>query len=88
MKNVKYTLKWTNHYDESVPNNNYNDIITGIFAQNYDLIDYLNDRDIHNVEVTENAEYILYDEYGDETGERYLLIERKETDKELQDLRL
>ena len=74
-QNVFY--KWTNNYDESQPNNNYEfyETLPYVFGENYTFGDLLKDNDINYfVNDKDETEYIILDNDGHETGERFLIV--------------
>ena len=80
MKNVKYTYRWTEREDYSIPDNNYNPTAESIVCEPpYDFGDYLSDNDV-SYEQEENTYYVL-DENGERTGGAYWITSTEETDE-------
>ena len=80
--NKKYTYRWTENEDYSVPNNNYNEETDYIITDGvYDFADWLQDSGV-NAEQNGDKFYVL-DECGDRTGGAYWIICEEDTDEEL-----
>lgn len=80
--NKKYTYRWTNREDLSIPDNNYEATADYIICKPpYDFGDYLTDR---NVPYEKDGDiYYVLDENNKRTGEAYWIIEEEDTDEDL-----
>ena len=82
MKNIKYTFRWTEREDYSIPDNNYTPTADSIVCEPpYDFGDYLADNDVC-YEKEEDTYYVLA-ENGERTGEAYWIISEEETDEDI-----
>jgi len=86
MKNVKYTYKWTEREDCTLPNNNYSDQTEYVIVEPpYDFADWLNDNLDRNGSDGRAAQdgdtYYIIDSDGNRTGEAFLVISETETDE-------
>ena len=82
MKNVKYTFRWTEREDYSIPDNNYTPTADSIVCKPpYNFGHYLSDNGIPYEQ--EGDTYYVVNDYGERTGEAYWIISEEETDEDI-----
>lgn len=73
--NTKIVYRWTNDYDETMPNNNFNDETDFIVTDGmYTFGDWLQDNTGLQWE-DENGVYFALDDNDERTGEAYEIVE-------------
>ena len=82
MKKVKYTFRWTEREDYSIPDNNYTPTADSIVCKPpYNFGHYLSDNGIPYEQ--EGDTYYVVNDDGERTGEAYWIISEEETDEDI-----
>lgn len=84
--NNKITYRYTNRYDDSVPDNNFETGSDCIVTDGvYDFKDFLSDRGVEFEEDSDCDGLFWVTEYGERTGEAFMIIKEEPTDEDLHD---
>ena len=70
---MRVNFRFTNDYDPALPNCNYGEIFSVTFDPGYDFDDFLSDKNVA-FDKAGDDEYIVLDDFGEPTGERYLVV--------------
>ena len=84
--NNKITYRHTSRYDNSLPDNNFETEAMNIVTDGvYDFKDFLSDRGVEFEEDSDCDGLFWVTEYGERTGEAYMVIKEEPTDEDLHD---